>query len=162
MNENYLIHFGVKGMRWGVRRNPDSVRSIMKRTMKKENALGKRMIKDTWKSQNTAQKAYAKIDKQRAEGKDVSKLLGRGNQLVNNMLNSQEALMRYVKMDKGTKAALNEKYKAGQAAMRSLGMLQAIGLDSRRLADKSSQARIDIMKEIWKPEFESGNLERFH
>ena len=36
MNQDELYHYGVKGMKWGVRKDPDTGQSISKRNLRKK------------------------------------------------------------------------------------------------------------------------------
>lgn len=54
-NESYLVHHGVKGMKWGVRRQPDTVANKLRRQRKEQREKilsGDKLKKDRKKSRD--------------------------------------------------------------------------------------------------------------
>lgn len=82
-NNSYLAHFGIKGMRWGVRHDPDR--------------LGTRKSKSTQKKQVHPTSRYARYDKQgkRKKAEQMSmKDLELSTKRINAESNYKEALAR--------------------------------------------------------------------
>lgn len=78
VEEYYLQHFGVKGMKWGVRKKRDSSKSAKKQAKKANKTVYKEAKKDIWAwskatsyhNKNLAANVDREIDRKRAGNKD--------------------------------------------------------------------------------------------
>lgn len=68
-----LYHYGVLGMKWGVRRN--AARAYSK-AVKKKNKLTNKASKASWKAAKLERKVY-KLERKEAKGKDVGDKLAK-------------------------------------------------------------------------------------
>lgn len=78
VEEYYLQHFGVKGMKWGVRKSRNSSKSAKKQAKKANKAVYKEAKKDIWAwskatsyhNKNLADNVDREIERKRAASKD--------------------------------------------------------------------------------------------
>lgn len=96
MNNEELFHYGVKGMKWGVRRARKASSSSSKSSARKKEI--NRNIKDYRKSWDEAEKASNAADKKRQDVSSQYKALGKNR------------LQRFMAVSKGNSDAV-KKYK---------------------------------------------------
>lgn len=67
MNEQELMHFGVKGMKWGVRRVSKKYKKYMTKAQQEVNSIDNRRYINAWnKAADSVNKKYKDVNNQKS------------------------------------------------------------------------------------------------
>lgn len=91
--ENFLKHYGVLGMRWGVRRSPDQLRRAAGKLDSKRDKLQTKYVKIQGKAAKKRSKAYGRFtsqDKSEERIFEANKLEAKGKKYLSKMMKNEQ------------------------------------------------------------------------
>ncbi len=145
-NEEYLEHYGVKGMKWGVHKTRKLVTDLSSSRKKSQN---ERLEKKAAKKQLKADKLYSKATKRAESSKlavKAAKQQVKADKLLKKATKLDPSDSKYLKLNK---AAAKAKYKSAkystQVAIRNLKNVQDMSLKVKALKAEQGAAKIRMM-----------------